>query len=59
MMRHVDLLLDAENPVQDALPLSARLIDLGPDAYTAGYRIGAEHLFCLAEQMMEHPRNLE
>lgn len=58
MMKHVERLLETENPEQDALKLPERLVDLGLDAYTAGYRIAAEHLFYLAEQMMQDPRDL-
>lgn len=57
-MKHLQSLLEAEVLQQELLPLSARLVDLGLDAYLAGYHVAAEHLFHLAERMMEEPRGL-
>lgn len=54
-MTHLERLLETERSEEDQLPLAARLVDLGLDAYMAGYPIAAEHLFYLAEQMMIEP----
>lgn len=59
LMTHLENLLGTETAGQDALPLAARLVDLGLDAYMAGYRGAAEQLFYMAEQMMDAPSALQ
>ena len=58
-MTHLERLLETEKSDDEALPLPARLVDLGLDAYVAGYQVAAEHLFYLAEQMMMEPERLQ
>lgn len=58
-MTHLESLLETEMAEQDPLPLAARFVDLGLDAYMAGYRVAAEQLFYMAEQMMDVPRELQ
>lgn len=57
-MTHLESLLQTERSEEALLPLPARLVDLGLDAYLAGYQIAAEHLFYLAEQIMQEPKPL-
>lgn len=58
-MKNLESLLETEMTEQISLPLAARFVDLGLDAYMAGYRVAAEQLFHMAEQMMEIPSELQ
>lgn len=56
-MSHLERLMETETTEGESLPLPARLVDLGLDAYLAGYQVAAEHLFYLAEQIMQQPED--
>lgn len=59
IMKRFDHVLNAMQDELELPNLPSRLVDLGLDAYKAGYRVAAEHLFYLAEQMLDHPRELQ
>jgi hypothetical protein len=48
----------SEQPAFSPLVLSDRLLTLAEDADRAGYRLAAEHLLFLAEDVLDQPQKL-
>lgn len=57
-MAYLSRIVPAEPPPFSPLMLSDRLLTLAQDADRAGYRVAAEHLLFLAEEVLEEPQKL-
>lgn len=58
-MAYLSRIVPQEQPAFSPLILSDRLLTLAQDADRAGYRIAAEHLLFLAEEVLEEPQALQ
>ena len=54
-MAYVSRIVPTETPAFSPLLLSDRLLTLAQDADRAGYRIAAEHLLYLANEVLDPP----
>ena len=57
-MTYLSRITPSEPPAFSPLVLSDRLLTLAEDADRAGYRIAAEHLLFLAEDVLDQPQSL-
>lgn len=58
-MAYLSRIIPERHPAFSPLVLSDRLLTLAQDADRAGYRIAAEHLLFLAEEVLEKPQLLQ
>lgn len=58
-MAYLAQIVPAEQTAFSPLMLSDRLITLAQDADRAGYRIAAENLLFLAEEVLDKPQRLQ
>lgn len=58
-MAYLTRIVPEQTPAFSPLMLSDRLLTLAQDADRAGYRVAAEHLLFLAEEVLEKPELLQ